>query len=57
MVLGTVSSEADDEYSLADEEDEMLHLESDSESEIQEDWGIGPVLQFDYSALADRLFG
>uniref|UniRef100_A0A4W5KAE2 Ribosomal RNA processing 1 n=1 Tax=Hucho hucho TaxID=62062 RepID=A0A4W5KAE2_9TELE len=38
-------------------DDEMCHLESDSESEIPDDGGIGPVLQFDYSALADRLFG
>ncbi|XP_038870833.1 ribosomal RNA processing protein 1 homolog B-like [Salvelinus namaycush] len=53
----TASTE-EDEGSLEDEEDdEMLHLESDSESEIPDDGGIGPVLQFDYSALADRLFG
>uniref|UniRef100_A0A4W5KLR9 Ribosomal RNA processing 1B n=1 Tax=Hucho hucho TaxID=62062 RepID=A0A4W5KLR9_9TELE len=52
----TVSTEEDyDEDSL--EDDEMCHLESDSESEIPDDGGIGPVLQFDYSALADRLFG
>ncbi|KAM9484626.1 LOW QUALITY PROTEIN: uncharacterized protein ACWYII_005274 [Salvelinus alpinus] len=53
----TVSTE-EDEDSLEDEEDdEMLHLESDSGSEIPDDGGIGPVLLFDYSALADRLFG
>ncbi|XP_014019811.1 ribosomal RNA processing protein 1 homolog B isoform X2 [Salmo salar] len=51
----TVSTE-EDEDGLEDE-DEMFHLESDSESEIPDDGGIGPVLQFDYSALADRLFG
>ncbi|CAB1346573.1 unnamed protein product [Coregonus sp. 'balchen'] len=51
----TVSTKEEDEDSL--EDDEMLHLESDSESEIPDDGGIGPVLQFDYSALADRLFG
>ncbi|XP_041699647.1 ribosomal RNA processing protein 1 homolog B isoform X2 [Coregonus clupeaformis] len=55
---GTVSTEEDDEDGLEDEEDdEMLHMESDSESEMPDDAGIGPVLQFDYSALADRLFG
>ncbi|XP_045563370.1 ribosomal RNA processing protein 1 homolog B isoform X1 [Salmo salar] len=57
---GTVSTEEDDddEDGLEDEEDdEMLHLESDSESEMPDDAGIGPVLQFDYSSLADRLFG
>ncbi|XP_029568168.1 ribosomal RNA processing protein 1 homolog B isoform X2 [Salmo trutta] len=58
---GTVSTEEDDdddEDGLEDEDDdEMLHLESDSESEMPDDAGIGPVLQFDYSSLADRLFG
>ncbi|XP_024266672.1 ribosomal RNA processing protein 1 homolog B isoform X2 [Oncorhynchus tshawytscha] len=58
---GTVSTEEDDdedEDGLGDEdEDEMLHMESDSESEMPDDAGIGPVLQFDYLSLADRLFG
>uniref|UniRef100_A0A8C7ND33 Ribosomal RNA processing protein 1 homolog A n=1 Tax=Oncorhynchus mykiss TaxID=8022 RepID=A0A8C7ND33_ONCMY len=39
------------------DDDEMLHMESDSESEMPDDAGIGPVLQFDYLSLADRLFG
>ncbi|XP_020317381.1 ribosomal RNA processing protein 1 homolog B isoform X2 [Oncorhynchus kisutch] len=57
---GTVSTEEDDddEDGLGDEDDdEMLHMESDSESEMPDDAGIGPVLQFDYLSLADRLFG
>ncbi|XP_029497419.1 ribosomal RNA processing protein 1 homolog B-like isoform X2 [Oncorhynchus nerka] len=58
---GTVSTEEeddDDEDGLGDEDDdEMLHMESDSESEMPDGAGIGPVLQFDYLSLADRLFG
>ncbi|XP_071210539.1 ribosomal RNA processing protein 1 homolog B-like isoform X1 [Salvelinus alpinus] len=55
---GTVSTEEEDDDGLEDEDDdEMLHLESDSESEMPDDAGIGPVLQFDYLSLADRLFG
>uniref|UniRef100_A0A4W5RGX6 Ribosomal RNA processing 1 n=1 Tax=Hucho hucho TaxID=62062 RepID=A0A4W5RGX6_9TELE len=55
---GTVSTEEEDEDGLEDEDDdEMLYMESDSESEMPDDAGIGPVLQFDYSSLADRLFG
>ncbi|XP_012994645.4 ribosomal RNA processing protein 1 homolog B [Esox lucius] len=52
---GTLSTDYDE--NLDEEEDEMLHLESDSESEMLDDKEVGPVLQFDYSALADRLFG
>uniref|UniRef100_A0A3Q3G563 Ribosomal RNA processing 1 n=1 Tax=Labrus bergylta TaxID=56723 RepID=A0A3Q3G563_9LABR len=38
-----------------DEEDELLHLE-DSDTEMPCDEDVGPVLQFDYTALADKLF-
>ncbi|KAJ8004594.1 hypothetical protein DPEC_G00137910 [Dallia pectoralis] len=55
---GTASTDDNDDDDLEDEdEDEMLHLESDSESEVADDGVMGPVLQFDYAALADRLFG
>ncbi|KAM4730948.1 LOW QUALITY PROTEIN: ribosomal RNA processing protein 1 homolog B-like [Anableps anableps] len=36
-------------------DDELLHLE-DSDTELPDE-DIGPVLQFDYAALADKLFG
>ncbi|XP_023273394.1 ribosomal RNA processing protein 1 homolog B-like isoform X1 [Seriola lalandi dorsalis] len=38
----------------SDEDDELLHLE-DSDTELPGDDDIGPVLQFDYAALADKL--
>ncbi|XP_044072492.1 ribosomal RNA processing protein 1 homolog B-like isoform X2 [Siniperca chuatsi] len=38
-----------------DDDDELLHLE-DSDTEVPCDDDIGPVLQFDYAALADNLF-
>uniref|UniRef100_A0A671XT42 Ribosomal RNA processing protein 1 homolog B-like n=1 Tax=Sparus aurata TaxID=8175 RepID=A0A671XT42_SPAAU len=40
-----------------EDEDELLHLEEDSDTEGPCDEDIGPVLQFDYAGLADRLFG
>ncbi|XP_063353536.1 ribosomal RNA processing protein 1 homolog A-like [Pelmatolapia mariae] len=46
---GNKTNEEDD-----DDDDEFLHLENlDSDSPRDED--VGPVLQFDYSALADKL--
>ncbi|KAL0985552.1 hypothetical protein UPYG_G00158520 [Umbra pygmaea] len=40
-----------------EQEDDILDLESESESEMPDDRDqMGPVLQFDYSSLADRLF-
>lgn len=51
---GTTTTEDTDEDD--DEEDELLHLEDGSDTELPEDEGIGPVLQFDYGALADKLF-
>ncbi|XP_026151687.1 ribosomal RNA processing protein 1 homolog B isoform X1 [Mastacembelus armatus] len=44
----------DSELKEEEEEDEHLHLE-DSGTELSCD-DIGPVLQFDYAALADKLF-
>ncbi|XP_074514392.1 uncharacterized protein rrp1 isoform X1 [Sebastes fasciatus] len=50
---GNISNEAEE-----DDSDELLHLEdSDSEGSCDEDdEEVGPVLQFDYAALADKLF-
>ncbi|XP_029926334.1 ribosomal RNA processing protein 1 homolog A-like isoform X2 [Myripristis murdjan] len=39
----------------SDEEDDLLHLE-DSDTELADDGEIGPVLQFDFASLADKLF-
>nr|XP_046259854.1 ribosomal RNA processing protein 1 homolog B-like [Scatophagus argus] len=50
-INGKKSNEEDEE----DEDDELLHSEeSDTEAPCDEDFG--PVLQFDYAALADKLF-
>ncbi|KAM7380948.1 hypothetical protein PAMP_004213 [Pampus punctatissimus] len=38
-----------------EDEDELLHLD-DSDTELPCDSDVGPVLQFDYAALADKLF-
>ncbi|KAG7502228.1 ribosomal RNA processing 1-like B [Solea senegalensis] len=48
--LNGCKSNEDDE----DDEDELLHME-DSDTELHYDDDIGPVLQFDYSGLADKL--
>ncbi|KAM6984995.1 ribosomal RNA processing protein 1 homolog B [Aplochiton taeniatus] len=50
---GSVSKEETDKDD--DDDDESLHLENDAM--FPDDGGCGPVLQFDYGALADRLFG
>ncbi|KAM4609007.1 uncharacterized protein rrp1 isoform 2-T2 [Polymixia lowei] len=50
------SSNKDDDDDDEEEEDELLHLEEDSDTELPDDGGVGPVLQFDYGALADKLF-
>ncbi|XP_031145496.1 ribosomal RNA processing protein 1 homolog B [Sander lucioperca] len=53
QINGNISNEeeGDDE----DDDDELLHLEeSDTEESCDED--VGPVLQFDYAGLADKLF-
>ncbi|XP_067084775.1 ribosomal RNA processing protein 1 homolog B-like isoform X2 [Osmerus mordax] len=39
-----------------EEEDELFNLEDGLDIELPDDEGIGPVLQFDYGALADELF-
>ncbi|XP_035532562.1 ribosomal RNA processing protein 1 homolog B-like [Morone saxatilis] len=46
--------EEDEDYDDDDDDDELLHLE-DSDSEAPCDEDIGPVLQFDYSALETKL--
>ncbi|XP_062288418.1 ribosomal RNA processing protein 1 homolog B-like [Scomber scombrus] len=46
----------DDDFDDDDDDDDLLHLE-ESDSELPDDEDMGPVLQFDYSALADKLFG
>ncbi|XP_036964909.1 ribosomal RNA processing protein 1 homolog B-like isoform X2 [Acanthopagrus latus] len=51
QINGNKSDEEDED------EDELLHLEEDSDTEGPCDEDIGPVLQFDYAGLADRLFG
>ncbi|KAF1382206.1 hypothetical protein PFLUV_G00141240 [Perca fluviatilis] len=52
QINGNISNEEEDGD---DEDDELLHLEeSDTEESCDED--VGPVLQFDYAALADKLF-
>ncbi|XP_046900179.1 ribosomal RNA processing protein 1 homolog A-like isoform X2 [Hypomesus transpacificus] len=38
------------------EENELFNLEDGLDIELPDDEGIGPVLQFDYGALADELF-
>ncbi|KAK5861593.1 hypothetical protein PBY51_022976 [Eleginops maclovinus] len=50
---GNKSNEDDDD----DDDDELLHMEEDSDTEEPCDEDVGPVLQFAYAALADRLFG
>merc|ERR1739838_806901 len=53
---GTKSNE-DEEDDLDDDEDELLHLEEDSDTEIpDEEEDMGPILQFNYTGLADKLF-
>ncbi|KAK1903026.1 Ribosomal RNA processing protein 1 like A [Dissostichus eleginoides] len=47
----------DDNDEEDDDDDELLHLEEDSETEEPCDEVVGPVLQFAYTALADKLFG
>ncbi|KAM4558257.1 ribosomal RNA processing protein 1 homolog B isoform 2-T2 [Odontesthes bonariensis] len=44
-----------EEKDFDDDDEELLNLE-DSDTELQHDEDIGPVLQFDYTALADKLF-
>ncbi|XP_046903256.1 ribosomal RNA processing protein 1 homolog B-like [Hypomesus transpacificus] len=39
-----------------EEEDKLFNLENGLDIELPDDEGIGPVLQFDYGALADELF-
>ncbi|KAI1885457.1 hypothetical protein AGOR_G00220400 [Albula goreensis] len=46
---------ADEEEEDEEEDDELLYLEEDSDAPLDEE-GIGPVLQFDFGAVADRLF-
>uniref|UniRef100_UPI0037E82F83 ribosomal RNA processing protein 1 homolog B-like n=1 Tax=Semicossyphus pulcher TaxID=241346 RepID=UPI0037E82F83 len=67
QVNGTISDEQeeeddddddDDEEDVDvddDDDDELLHLE-ESDTEEPGDEDIGPVLQFDYTTLADKLF-
>ncbi|XP_059199578.1 ribosomal RNA processing protein 1 homolog B-like isoform X2 [Centropristis striata] len=52
---GNKSNEAGDGDDDDDDDDDDLHLE-DSDTEMSCDDDIGPVLQFDYAALADKLF-
>ncbi|KAM6978451.1 uncharacterized protein rrp1 [Tautogolabrus adspersus] len=47
--------EDEDEDDEEDDEDELLHLEEE-DTEMPCDEDVGPVLQFDYTALADKLF-
>ncbi|XP_044221981.1 ribosomal RNA processing protein 1 homolog B-like isoform X1 [Thunnus albacares] len=57
QINGRKSHEEDDDDDDDDDEDEddFLHLE-DSDTELPCDDDMGPVLQFDYAALADKLF-
>ncbi|XP_042283201.1 ribosomal RNA processing protein 1 homolog B [Thunnus maccoyii] len=60
QINGRKSHEEDDEDDDGDDdddedEDDFLHLE-DSDTELPCDDDMGPVLQFDYAALADKLF-
>ncbi|CAJ1078620.1 ribosomal RNA processing protein 1 homolog B-like [Xyrichtys novacula] len=55
----TVSEDEDeeeDEEEDDDDDDELLHLEGSDTEMPDDDEDIGPVLQFNYSALADKLF-
>ncbi|KAJ8352568.1 hypothetical protein SKAU_G00240440 [Synaphobranchus kaupii] len=59
-VTGTVDEDAADdddgeEEAMEEDEDDLPDWEDDSDVP-KDDEGIGPVLQFDYQALADRLF-
>ncbi|XP_072253884.1 ribosomal RNA processing protein 1 homolog B-like isoform X2 [Leuresthes tenuis] len=49
---GNKSNKEEEDF---DDEEELLPLE-DSDTELQHDEDVGPVLQFDYTALADKLF-
>ncbi|TKS66794.1 RRP1-like protein [Collichthys lucidus] len=51
QINGKKSKEEDDD----DDDDDLLHLE-DSDTEAPCDEDVGPVLQFDYAALANKLF-
>ncbi|XP_070832111.1 ribosomal RNA processing protein 1 homolog B-like [Chaetodon trifascialis] len=53
QVNGSKSSREDEDED--EDDDEELHLE-DSDSEAPCDEDVGPVLQFDYASLADKLF-
>ncbi|XP_034057927.1 ribosomal RNA processing protein 1 homolog B-like isoform X2 [Gymnodraco acuticeps] len=57
QINGNKSNEEDDDDDDDDDDDELLHLEEDSETEEPCDEVVGPVLQFAYTALADKLFG
>ncbi|KAM7407938.1 hypothetical protein PAMA_003608 [Pampus argenteus] len=51
QINGHKSHDDDDD----DDDDELLHLD-DLDTELPGDSDVGPVLQFDYAALADKLF-
>ncbi|TDH07246.1 hypothetical protein EPR50_G00121750, partial [Perca flavescens] len=55
QINGNISNEEEGDDDDDNDDDELLHLEeSDSEESCDED--VEPVLQFDYAALADKLF-
>ncbi|KAE8299039.1 Ribosomal RNA processing protein 1-like protein A [Larimichthys crocea] len=54
QINGKKPKEEDDEDD-DDDDDDLLHLE-DSDTEAPCDEDVGPVLQFDYAALANKLF-
>ncbi|KAA8588466.1 hypothetical protein FQN60_001660, partial [Etheostoma spectabile] len=55
QINGNISNKEAGDEDDEDYDNELLHLEeSDTEESCDED--VGPVLQFDYAALADKLF-
>ncbi|KAG7463653.1 hypothetical protein MATL_G00179020 [Megalops atlanticus] len=54
-VNGIRAAAEDEDEDEDEEDDDLLDLEDDADVPEDDD-GIGPVLQFDYSTLADRLF-
>ncbi|KAE8299019.1 Ribosomal RNA processing protein 1-like protein A [Larimichthys crocea] len=55
QINGKKPKEEDDEDDEDEDDDDLLHLE-DSDTEAPCDEDVGPVLQFDYAALANKLF-
>ncbi|XP_066542323.1 ribosomal RNA processing protein 1 homolog B-like isoform X2 [Hoplias malabaricus] len=51
---GLPENEEDDDYEISD--NELLDMDKEELEEKKDNEDVGPVLQFDYGAIADRLF-